>query len=406
MTSRFFATKYISILITLALFASASFAQAPKEAIVSSSRISIIPQPQHIVEGKGTFQVDKYTPILITSPQLNDAVAFLRTGLLKFQQLPLTIGAGKQSRPAIQLVLEANGPKEEAYDLTVSATGIIVRSSTVPGVFNGVASLLQLLVNAEQVNGRLSIPVVEIKDQPQYKWRGLMLDASRYFISKEKIISILDWMAFYKLNRFHWHLTDAPGWRMEVKQYPRLALVGGIGDHNHPNNPAKYYTQQEIAEVVEYAAKRNIEVIPEIDMPGHATASNRAYPAYSGGGNEAYPEFTFDPGNEATYGYLTNILREVNTLFPSAMIHLGGDEVHFANKQWEENKGIQALMTKNQLKDIKGVEQYFMKRMADSVFQLNAKLLAWDEQVEAICQKIKPYCFGGDTISPNYSTPH
>jgi len=360
---------------------------------VSRRNYAIIPQPQQVIEGGGVFLLNKYTPVQVSPPQLNDVASYLSFELLKFRQLPLTIGYGSPDHPAVKLVLEKGDFNEEGYELTITTAGIVVRGATVAGVFNGTVSLLQLIVNAEQVNGNFSVPVISIKDQPQYKWRGLMLDASRYFISKEKVISILDWMAFYKLNRFHWHLTDVPGWRIEIKQYPKLTLVGGIGDHNDPNKPAQYYTQEEIAEVVAYAAKRNIEVIPEIDMPGHATAANNAYPAYSGGGSERHPHFTFDPGNEATYGYLTNILRETNTLFHSGMIHVGGDEVHYGNQQWATNKGIQELMTKNHLKDSKEVEQYFIKRMADSVFRLNAKFLAWDEQVESGLPKDKTILF-------------
>ncbi len=190
---------------------------------------------------------------------------------------------------------------------------------------------------------------------------------------------ILNWMAFYKLNRFHWHLTDQTGWRMEVKKYPRLTLVGGIGNYSNPNAPAQYYTQDDIREIVRYAAERNIEVIPEIDMPGHATAANRAYPEYSGGGSEKYPEFTFNPGREEVYGYLSNILKETDALFPSQMIHIGGDEVHFGNASWNTDPEIQQLMKDKRLKDLKAVEEYFIRRIADTLTGINNKVLAWDE---------------------------
>src|SRR5690606_592552 len=136
-------------------------------------------------------------------------------------------------------------------------------------------------------------------------------------------------------------------------------------------------------ESVSYAAERNIVVIPESDMPGHATAANRAYPEFSGGGTEAHPHFTFNPGKEETYGYLTDILRETNAIFPSGLLHLGGDEVSFGSAAWKTNPDIQALMTREALASEKDVERYFMKRMADSVYQLNAKLLAWDEMADA-----------------------
>lgn len=209
-----------------------------------------------------------------------------------------------------------------------------------------------------------------------------MLDTSRYFIEVDKIKEILDWMAFYKLNRFHWHLTDAPGWRLEIKKYPKLSLIGGIGNEHNPNAQAKFYSQQEIREIIDYATTRNITVVPEIDMPGHATAANRAYPEFSGGGSEEYPEFTFNPGLPQTYSYLTDILRETNALFPSAMVHLGGDEVSFGNEGWMENKDILKLMRDENLKDEKEVEYYFVKRMADSIYKMDAMVLGWDEIVD------------------------
>jgi hexosaminidase len=159
--------------------------------------------------------------------------------------------------------------------------------------------------------------------------------------------------------------------------------VGGIGNHSDPKAPAQYYTQDDIREIVRYAADRYIEVIPEIDMPGHARAANRAYPEFSGGGSARYPDFTFNPGNEKTYGYLSDILREVAQLFPSPYIHLGGDEVHFGNEQWKTDQQVQLLMEKNQLKTLQEVEFYFIKRMTDSLSVLNKTMIGWDEIVTA-----------------------
>jgi hexosaminidase len=242
---------------------------------------------------------------------------------------------------------------------------------------------LQLVRTAKTTDKTLQIPALVITDQPAYAWRGLMLDESRAFYGKEKVKSILNWMAFYKLNRFHWHLTDEPAWRLEIKKYPRLTVVGGIGNYLNPNAPAQYYTQNDIKEIVAYAAERFITVIPEIDMPGHATAANMAYPAYSGGGSKAHPEFTFNPGKESTYQYLTNIVKETNVLFPAAMVHLGGDEVSYGNEKWKTDPEITSLKQRENLKDDKDVELYFMRRMADSVYQMNAKVLVWDEMADA-----------------------
>lgn len=228
-----------------------------------------------------------------------------------------------------------------SYSLKTSTKEIVISAADDEGVFNGISSLIQLVASKKVVNGSVNLPAWQIDDKPLYQWRGLMLDESRHFFGKEKVKLLLDWMAFYKLNKFHWHLTDEPGWRLEIKKYPLLTLVGGIGNHTNPNASSNYYTQEDVKEIVRYAAERKIDVIPEIDMPGHARAANRAYPEFSGGGSEKYPHFTFDPGNEGTYKYLTDIIREVDVLFPSKMIHLGGDEVSFGNQQWSKNAGIQ-----------------------------------------------------------------
>ena len=220
-----------------------------------------------------------------------------------------------------------------------------------------------------------------------------MLDESRYFFGMEKVKQLLDHMAYYKLNTFHWHLTDAPGWRIEINGFPKLATVGGIGNQSDPNAPATYNTQEQIKEIVSYASERMITVIPEIDMPGHATAANRAYPEHSGGGSEKYPDFTFHPAKETTYTYLSQILREVDVLFPSNMIHLGGDEVSFGNQMWPKDPKVLDLVKKEGLNGMKGVEDYFFERMADTLFNINNKVLAWDEMAGANLPKDKTIIF-------------
>ncbi len=282
--------------------------------------------------------------------------------------------------PSIQLELEENSEcNMEGYQLEISPLKMKVTAPCRAGLFYGLMSVAQLVMSAGEENGKKVIPCCIIKDQPRYAWRGLMLDESRHFFGKEKVKQLLDYMALHKLNKFHWHLTDVPGWRIEIKQYPKLTSVGGIGNYHDPNAGAKFYTQEDIAEIVDYAGERFIEIIPEIDMPGHATAANRAYPEFSGGGSEKYPEFTFHPGKEGTYGYLTNILKEVASLFPSEYIHLGGDEVHFGNHQWKTDPDVQKLMKVEGLGNLKEVEQYFVRRMADSIVHIGKKVIGWDE---------------------------
>ncbi|HTM98465.1 MAG TPA: beta-N-acetylhexosaminidase, partial [Pedobacter sp.] len=338
----------------------------------------LIPMPNSLEQKEGNFSLNQ-TTVIVAPQQLQKLSWYLRNELQTFGKLSLT-AVNQSEKPGIYLSLTNRGKNkvnDEAYTLHVTSNKVTIAANTEAGLFYGITTFLQLVRTAKATNKTLLIPALVISDQPAYAWRGLMLDESRAFYGKEKVKAILDWMAFYKLNRFHWHLTDEPGWRLEIKRYPRLSLVGGIGDYFNPNAPAQYYTQNEIKEIVSYAADRYITVIPEIDMPGHATAANMAYPEHSGGGSKAHPEFTFNPGKENTYQYLTNIVKETNVLFPAGLIHLGGDEVSYGNEKWKIDPAIAELKKRESLADDKAVERYFMKRMADSVYQMNSKVLVW-----------------------------
>jgi len=351
----------------------------------------IIPQPVKFAKTDGSFVLTRHTPILAESELLKSVAHYLQQELLKEQGLPLSV-ANTSKEPGVKLVLTSK-KSSDIYTLEINSKGVAITASDAEGAFYGVVSLLQIARQSKNLKGSLSLEGWKIQDSPLYEWRGLMLDESRHFFGVAKVKSILDWMAFYKLNRFHWHLTDEPAWRIEIKKYPGLALIGGIGDFLNGTLPSQYYTQEQVKEVVAYAAQRFITVIPEIDMPGHASAANRAYPEFSGGGSEGHPEFTFNPGKEGTYQYLSNILRETNALFPSGMIHLGGDEVSYGNQQWSTNADIKTLMQSKGLANVKEVEKYFMKRMADSVYSMNAKLLVWDEMAEVDLPKDKTIIF-------------
>ena len=259
------------------------------------------------------------------------------------------------------------GPED--YTLRIRRNGILIAASGEAGYAYALQTLAQL-----REAGPLHVGT--ITDRPRYGWRGLMLDEARHFSGKERVKLLLDEMARLKLNRFHWHLTDAQGWRIEIKAYPNLTGTGAVGNHSDPDAPALYYTQEDIREIVAYAAERHIAVIPEIDMPGHASAACRSYPQYAGG--DAYG-FTFNPGKEETYTFLTDILREVAGLFPAPWLHIGGDEVSYGSEAWTANPDIRALMQREDLADIKAVERYFMHRMADSVKVLGKTLIAWDD---------------------------
>lgn len=350
---------------------------------IAQNSCPIIPQPNRIDFSEEYFCFSERLNIEFDNDSLKQAVVYLKANLKKYSNKKIQFKC-QSNTPLIYLSTEGKpGIENDGYELTVDKNKIILRSSSLKGMFYGVQSVLQLCLFSPNENGIISIRCCHIEDSPRYQWRGLMLDESRHFFGKEKVKQLLDYMALHKLNVFHWHLTDAPGWRLQIKKYPKLAKVGGRGNDSNPDVKASYYTQREIKQIVRYASKRHIEIIPEIDMPGHATAANRAYPEFSGGGSEKFPEFTFNPGKDEVYQYLTNILKEVKMLFPSQYIHLGGDEVHFGNHQWKDNEDIQQLMKRENLENVKQVEQYFIRRMADSVNVMGKKVIGWDEVTES-----------------------
>jgi len=348
---------------------------------LSAQSINIIPLPKSIVTTEGHFHLTNKTVIVTNDNSLQPQADYLSTELKNASSLIIPVNKNEKN-PVISLQLVNNTNTPGSYFLKIEANRITITSSGNEGVFYGIITLLQIIKSSMEGNP-VNLPDCEITDAPRFQWRGFMLDESRHFFGKEKVKHLLDWMAFYKLNRFHWHLTDANGWRIEIKKYPQLTLVGGIGNYTDSLAAAKYYTQEDIKEIVAYAQDRFITVIPEIDMPGHATAANRAYPEFSGGSIFKYPNFTFDPANEKTYQYLADILKETNSLFPSHMMHLGGDEVALGIQAWAGRPAIMDMMAKNKFTSLSNLEHYFFTRMADTVIGLGSKILCWDEATES-----------------------
>ncbi|MFL9484880.1 beta-N-acetylhexosaminidase [Chitinophagaceae bacterium LWZ2-11] len=338
----------------------------------------VIPLPNYFKNTNEICKLDNNTRLIVKEPAFKTTADFLQQQVQRYTSITI---ATQKSKKGISIVFkkENNNSTKGVYKLRMTGKQITISAANEEGAFYGAVSLLQIIAQSAIVDDVLSMQCWNLQDAPVYEWRGFMLDESRHFFGKEKVKQILDMMAFYKLNRFHWHLTDEPAWRLEIKQYPFLALKGGMGNSTDSFAPAKYYSQTDITEIVNYAQALHITIIPEVDMPGHATAANKAYPQYSGGGSKGHPAFTFNPGKEETYQYLSNILKEVNELFPSKMIHLGGDEVSFGNNEWENDPAIQRLMKNEKLINNTEVEQYFIKRMADSIVKLNSTVVGWDE---------------------------
>lgn len=282
----------------------------------------------------------------------------------------------------------------EYYNLQVRPDGITLTSPTEEGLFRGSRTLVQLL---EQARSTASLSCLSITDWPRFQWRGMHLDACRHFWSVEFTKKYIDLLARYKMNSFHWHLTDDQGWRIEIKKHPELTEVGGWrkGSQIGPYSRREYdsipyggfYTQDEIREVVAYAAARHINVVPEIEMPGHALAALAAYPhlGCSGGPYEVNKgwgvfEEVFCAGNDSTFALLEDVLTEVMELFPSELIHIGGDEC--PKESWKKCPKCQSRMKAHGLKDEHELQSYFIQRIEKFVNSKGRKIIGWDEILE------------------------
>ena len=333
----------------------------------------LFPTPAKVQNGKGSFVIGKNLQVQGNGGYADKLAAALPAELKE---------AGLQSSPAsgtIRLEL-TNDCKmaDEAYTLVVEPNSILLQASSEAGLFYAKEALLQL-----SRFGKGNVRACKIQDQPRYGWRGFMLDESRHFFGKEKVKQYLDLMALLHLNVFHWHLTDEPGWRIEIKKYPKLTKIGAVGNWHDALATPQFYTQDDIREIVAYAAERQIMVVPEFDMPGNATAVCRAYPEVSGGGEGRWKHFTFHPCKEETYRFISDVLDEIVALFPAPYIHIGGDEVHYGNQNWFTDPEIQNFIKEKGLINETGLEHYFIRRAADLVAAKGKKMIGWDEIVDA-----------------------
>lgn len=337
------------------------------------AQLAVFPTPARVVGQKGSFAIGM-NPKISGNGGYADVLAKILQSELK--------ATGKQSSAAggeIRLVLdESLRMADESYSLNISPEAVLLEASSESGLFYAKEALLQLVRFGDG-----TLKACKIEDQPRYGWRGFMLDESRHFFGKEKVKQYLDIMASLRMNVFHWHLTDEPGWRIEIKKYPKLTSVGAIGNWHDPEAPARFYTQEDIKEIVAYAADRHIMVVPEFDMPGHATAVCRSYPELSGGGEGKWNGFTFHPCKETTYQFISDVLDEIVALFPSPYIHIGGDEVHYGNQSWFTDPEIQQFIKDKQLQNETGLEHYFVRRAADIVASKGKTMIGWDEIIDA-----------------------
>ena len=363
----------------------------------------IIPQPEFISMQQGRFLVSSTTKI-IAEESLNNEASYLSGLLNGVQDLDVDIVKEAGEKGNIKLELDASIENDEGYALSVSFERIIISGKTAQGIFYGIQSLRQLMPIDMESNKNevfeLTIPAVEIKDSPRFAYRGMHLDVGRHFFPVSDVKKYIDLIAMHKMNTFHWHLTEDQGWRIEIKKYPRLTEIGAyrkgtaIGLAGTRNAPYTYdtipyggfYTQEEIKEVVTYATRQHITIIPEIELPGHSSAALAAYPEF---GNTKGPyevakrwgifKEIYAP-TEETFAFLEDILSEVMDLFPSKFIHIGGDEA--LKDEWEKSAYAQEVIQREGLKDEHELQSYFIARIEKFLNANGRDIIGWDEILE------------------------
>ncbi len=360
--------------------------------------VNVIPEPQEVALGKGSFTINNLTALFTNdSSQAANAILLLEEKfkhaagfvLNVFQEIP----EGKKNAITLKLVKNSNLGKE-GYKLTVSENAVIIEAQAPAGLFYGVETLLQLLppeIFSSRVikNVEWKVPVVQITDKPRFVYRGMHLDVGRHFFPKEFIKKYIDLIAMHKMNIFHWHLTEDQGWRIEIKKYPRLTKVGAFRKETMGDGKpyGGFYTQEEIKEIVAYAQKRFVTIIPEIEMPGHSKAALAAYPELSctGGPFEVATTWgvhkdIYCAGKEKTFEFLEGVLDEVINLFPGKYIHIGGDEA--PKDRWKHCPDCQLRIKTDGLKDEAELQSYFVKRIEKYLISKGRKLIGWDEILE------------------------
>lgn len=360
-------------------------------ATAKGQTLPLIPKPEKVIQNQGTFSLTSQTKITVLDTSLMSEQRLFNGYLDQYYKINLK--KEKTTENAIQLSLNPSlGP--EAYSLNVSPAGVQIAGGSKAGVFYGIQTLIQLIPT--EGSETLSIPCVKIEDRPGFGWRGMHLDVSRHFFPVEFIKKYIDILASYKMNTFHWHLTDDQGWRIEIKKYPKLtetgawrkgSMIGSYKDHKFDTlRYGGYYTQEQIKEVVGFAQKRHITIVPEIEMPGHSLAAIAAYPNLSCTGKPVdvgmswgVEENVFCP-TEETFQFLSDVLTEVSALFPGKYIHIGGDEVPKAS--WKKSEFCQELMKKEKLKDDHELQSWFIRRIEKKVNELGKQIIGWDEILE------------------------
>ena len=364
--------------------------------------LSFIPQPESVEFADGFFNLSATTKIYLPKKYVSDLKPYVLEKMKSDTGLDLSVATGRAKSNYIQFQISKDKSiAEEGYILKVSSSGIRISAKDYSGFFNGFQTLRQTF--PLEKSSTVAIPTMEIKDNPRFAWRGLMLDVSRHFQSKEFILKQIDVLSSYKINKFHWHLTDDQGWRIEIDAYPNLTKKGAWRAEREgitwwerkaalaeePKTVGGFYTKADIKEVIAYAKIRNVEVIPEIDVPGHSKALIASYPELfcydtvpdgvnfevAVGGKA--PDNAVCAGKETSYDFLQTVIKEVADLFPSNYLHIGGDECN--KKNWKKCPYCQGKMEDNNLADEEELQSYFIQRLHKMVKAEGKTMIGWDE---------------------------
>ncbi|WP_316794324.1 beta-N-acetylhexosaminidase [Pedobacter frigoris] len=365
----------------------------------AQSKPSIIPLPAKMEERKGTFTIDKNVYVSYPTADLKVLAGFAQSALKETTGIAPGLRTGmwmQKGAKTISLIIDPKVTAAEGYTLEVTPNKISIKARTENGLFYGIQTLVQLV----PVKGDKKLSCVYIEDEPRFSWRGMLFDSCRHIFSVDFIKKFIDQLAKHKLNKFHWHLTEDQGWRIEIKKYPRLQEVAAYRNGTQIGPDRKkdvdsiryggYYTQEQIKEVVAYATSRYVEVIPEIEMPGHSVAAITAYP-YLACGDVSFEngkpfevrkvwgvsKDLYCAGNDSVFTFLQDVLNEVMPLFPSKYIHIGGDEA--PHDAWHKCPKCQDRMKKEGLKDEAALQSWFIQRMEKFINSKGKKIIGWEE---------------------------
>ncbi len=391
--------KLVSMCAGAALCILASCSEGPTKQMPYNQGINVIPVPVSLTQNEGVFKVGKNMAFQASTPEAKTVAEFFASKLNLATGYQVTVGDKEVSNGISLIIDESLDVNNEGYTLDVTANGATVKAKTPQGLFYGMQTFMQLLpaeVESPVVVSGIAwtAPCVSVKDEPRFGYRGFMLDPCRHFIPVENVKKQIDVLSLFKINRMHWHLTDDQGWRIEIKKYPKLTEVGAKRIEGEGTEYGGFYTQEEIKEVVKYAADRFVTVIPELELPGHEMAAIAGYPELSCKGEQSTPRIIWGvedivmcAGKEETFKFLEDVIDEIAPLFPSEYFHIGGDEC--PKISWKQCPLCQKRIKEEGLKGDKQhsaeerLQSYFVQRMEKYLSgKYGKKIIGWDEILE------------------------